>query len=888
VSEGRWLAVSDRWFRLLLGFYPQDFREELGEALVETYRDRARDALRNGGVLSLLGVWMSAVGDSARNGPGERARPAAPWRRGGNWGRDMELAVRRLLRAPAFTLAMLGTLTVGLGAFAVVYTAVHKILIEPPPYERPDDLYYVWRDYTWFQFGRGWLGPTDVAELQRAGGVIQGAAGMLRQISTVTRTAGEEPQEITIISTTPNLFEILGVQPLLGRGFLPEEVGPDRPTVIVLTHALWRRLGEDRDIVGRDILLNGNPWTVIGVMGPDFHFARNASIGPPQAPDAFTSLNHHVAEGDPDNGSYAGLVRIRPGTPAAAVEEAVAALGARIDERDFSSQGLRLYPVGLQADLVAPIRPALIVLGLAGVFLVLVLLVNLATLLLARAAQREHEYAVSRALGANPLALVRATVLEAGLLGLLGGAGAALIAVWGTRMMVALAPLDLPRRESIAVDWPIAALVVGTGTLVGLLAGVVPALWAARTKLSILLGSMRVHGGGARGRLRRGMVVVQVALSLVLLSAGGLVLRSFDRLLRASPGFEPSGVLTLRIPVFQSLYPEPDDIMALHGRLQEELAAVPGVLSVGAASGLPLASGANQTSVSFPTAPGNTGESEHDSPLVDWLRVRLGYFETLGIPVLAGRTFAGPASPDVLEVVIDRTLAQKFFPTGNPVGATMMLGQNQLTIIGVVEHARMSDIQRDGLGQLFVRNELGGVGTLSWALRTGRSPSALIPEVRAVVRSIDPRLAVSDVRTMDELVNNALRQQRLTAVLIAGFALGALLLAGMGLFGVMSGSVTRRRHELAVRLALGADQGGVLRLVMKDGALLVLLGLLVGVPGVYFGGRALESVLYGVSPWDPVTLGTVAAGLGLVALAACYVPARRVLRIDPGSSLRQE
>jgi putative ABC transport system permease protein len=888
VKEGRLLGLSERWFRALLRFYPRDFREEMGDALVEAYRDQARASLRRGGTISLLGVWMKALSDSVRNGPGERVRPAAPWRRSGNWGRDTELAVRRLIRAPLFAVAMVGTLTVGLGAFAVVYAAVHKILIEPLPYEAPEDLYYVWRDYTWFQFGRGWAGPTDVAELQQTGGVIADAAGLLSVPMLVARTVDEEPWEIPTVSTSPNLFGLLGVQPILGRGFAADEVGPGRTPVVVLTHGLWQRLGGDPGIIGTDIIMNRNPWTVIGVMGPDFTFVRNASIGAPQPADAFITLNHHLAEGSPTNGSYAALIRARPGTAEEAVAATVGAVGAVVDERDFGGRGLRLYPTSLQPDLVGPVRPALVVLGLAGVFLVLVLLVNLATLLLTRAMHREQEFAVSRALGANRLALVRATVLEAGLLGTLGGATAAFAAVWGTRVLVSLAPLDLPRRENIAVDWGVAVVVIGVGAVVGLLAGAAPAIWASRTRLSTLLGSTRVRGGGARGRLRRSMVVVQVALSLVLLSAGGLVVRSFERLLRTDPGFDSAGVLTLRIPLLQAMAPDQDAINALHERLHQELAALPGVTAVGAVSGIPLSGGANQTAVVFPGAPGNLGDEDHDRPLIDWLRVRPGFFEALAVPVLAGRTFQGAANVEVLETVIDRTLAQKFFPAANPIGATMTLGETDVTIIGVVDHVHFTDVGQEGLGQVYIRNEIATIGTLSWLLRTGRSPSSLVPDVRAAVRRVDPQLALVDIQTMDRIVADALRQERLTAVLIAGFSLGALLLAGMGLFAVVSGSVTRRRHELAVRLALGAEHGGVLRLVMQEGVLLVLLGLAIGVPGVYLAGRAMQGVLYGVSPSDPLTLAAVAGILGLVAMAACYLPARRVLRIEPGRSLRQE
>jgi putative ABC transport system permease protein len=814
------------------------------------------------------------------------------WGRGsGRLLRDVQVTARRLLRAPGFVAATVCTLTVGLGTFAVVYTAYQKILVEPLPYERPDDLYYAWRDYTWFGFERGWLGPTDVAEFQAAGGIFEGATGMTLGNSTVSSSDDADPFEIPVLSSSPNLFELLGVQPMLGRGFSPEEVGPDRPQVVVLTHRLWQRLGGDPDIVGTDLSLNGNPWTVIGVMGPDFRFVRHSSMGSPQSADAFITFGYHLAEGNPNQGSFAGLIRVRPGTPAEAVESAVAAVGALVDERDFNSQGLRLYPVGVREDLVAPARPALTVLLLAGVFLVLVLLVNLATLLLARAARRERELAVSRALGASPLALARPTVLEGAALGLLGGAGAVVAGVFGTRALVALAPLDLPRRDAIALDWPIALLVLGTGLLVGLAAGAAPGIWAARTRLGSLFGVMGVRGGGGRARMRRGLVVVQVALSLVLLTAGGLVVRSFDRLLRVDPGFDPAGVLTVRIPIMGAANPGLEGIHALHDRIQGELAALPGVISVGAVPGLPLTgTGASQTGITFPGSPGITGDSDVDSPLVDWQTVRPGYFEAIGARLIEGRTFEGPPREGVTEIVIDRTLARQFFPASTAVGATAPAFGGDVEVIGVVDHVRRVDIHREGLPQLWIRNDAEGptAFSMAWVIRTHRAPTSLIPEVRNTVRAIDPRLPLEQVRAMDEIVSDALRQQRISAVLIGGISLGALLLAAMGLFGLMSGTVTRRRHELAVRIALGAGHDRILRLVMKEGAVLVAIGLLMGLPGVYLGGRFLHGMLYDVSPFDPLTLVAVALGLTGVAMAATYLPARRVLGIEPAGVLREE
>ena len=550
----RLLPFSERWFRLLLRLYPKDFREEMGDAIVEAYGRRVGDASSRGG-LAIASVWIAALADSVRNGLTERLRPAAFRRRGGNWGRDLELARRRLIRSPSFALATIATLTVGLGAFAVVYTAVDKILIEPMPYLDPDDLYFVWRDHSASGgLPRDPLAGPDIADLQEAGGVIESAAGMQPVSATLSLSPDGEPQQVLVMLSSPHLFELLGVSPMLGRAFAVDEVGPSRPSVVILSHALWNRLGSDPSIVGSLVWMSGTPYTVIGVMGPDFRFVRHSTSGPPQQPDAFLSFDFHVAERDPNNTAFAGVVRVRRGTSPDQAAAAVAAVGRVIEEWN-PGRRLTLYPVGLHQDLVAPVRSVLLALGAAGAFLVLVLTVNLASLLLARAAEREREFAVSRALGAKGNAIVRAMLIEGVVLGLLGGITGALLGTWGARTLVALAPLDLPRREEIALDWNIAAVVVAVGTLLGLVSAALPATWASRVSLGSLIAGSAVRGAGGSIRMRRGMIVTQVALALVLLSAGGLVVRSFERLLAANPGFRPEGVLTFNVAMGARLFP---------------------------------------------------------------------------------------------------------------------------------------------------------------------------------------------------------------------------------------------------------------------------------------------------------------------------------------------
>ncbi|MBM3798326.1 MAG: hypothetical protein FJW31_30780 [Acidobacteria bacterium] len=370
----RLLAASERWFRLLQHLYPRDFRDEMGQAQVETYMDCAR-----GGRHSLWALWIRALTEAPWNGAAERLRPAASWRRPGDWGRDIELAGRRLARSPVFAVTAIGTLTAGLGLFAVAYTVVQRVLLDPMPYKNPGDLYYVWRDYGPISHvKRGALAGTDIAELQKSSPVIESVSALQPYLGGIfALREGGEPMEIAVTRVSPNFFDLLSLTPVLGRRFAPDEVGPGRQ-VMILTHDFWNRLGADTEIAGKEVRFQGRPFTVVGVLGPDFHFVRNNPAAPPQRVEAFTSFEFHVAETNLRQGGYAGLIRARRGASPEQVAIAVKAAGRAIDERDFAGRGLQLYPVELKADVISRIQPALVVLGAAGLVLLIMLMVNLA------------------------------------------------------------------------------------------------------------------------------------------------------------------------------------------------------------------------------------------------------------------------------------------------------------------------------------------------------------------------------------------------------------------------------------------------------------------------------------------------------------------------------
>jgi putative ABC transport system permease protein len=870
VNASSVLGLSVRWFRLLLGCYPPDFRDEFGDALVETYHDRARDAYARG-ALRLAGVWAVALADAVRNGVAERLRPAAAWRRHGEWGRDLELVGRRIRQHPLFVASTVATLTVGLATFAVVYIAIDRILIEPLPYPHSDDLYIVWRQTERFVI----TGPESAA-LQSSGGVIQGV-GIFRTASfTLDAGAKTNAERMKGLSVSPALFDVLGVPPALGRVFRPEETGPASPNVVVLSDRLWRRLGADRSIVGAPVTISARPFTVIGVMPTTFQFS-GADTDPMEA---YFPLYDDLPVQPPLVGDWLALVRARHGTPASLVQQAVDRVSVAVDERVNQGKRRGLRAVNLQSDLVSDVRPALMALGVAAVALVLILGVNLASLLLARAVAREREFAVARALGAHGSKIVRATLLEGAVLGLLGGVAATIASTWGVRLLVALGPSDLPHRDTIALDASAAAVVVGVGIALGLAAAAVPALWASRVSLPTLLAAAAVRGGAGTGRMRRSLVVAQVALSLVLLSAGGLLVRSFQRLLTADPGFRPGGVLVFALGLSDAIFPKNADSYAFEDRVEQAVGALPGVRRVSATTTLPLAGGGSISWVYLPErVPGGIAGYR--------IFARAGYAEAIGMRVIDGRAFENTRHAGVHEALVDRQMARHFFGDRSPLGAAIMCDDRLLTIVGVVDAPRIESLHRDDIHpQIFMRAEDHPERPWRFAVHTDGDPRALKADVQAIVRRLDRRVPLSDVQTLDEIVAERRSRERTSAVVVAGLAVGALLLVAMGLFGMVTGSVARRRSELALRLALGATHRRVVRLVVGDAARLVVIGSIAAIPGVYLSGQALRGLLVDVSPFDGATLTAVAAGLGAVALLACYLAARPVTSIEPQRLLR--
>ncbi len=799
------------------------------------------------------------------------------------------MVARRLLRTPTF--ALVTVLSVGFGAlaFASVLSVVRGVLLEPLPYRDPGRLVWIWRNYTWFHFGRGWLGGPDIARLREHSEVFDGIVAFRSGESNLNDTRGGAPEQISLIMATDNFFSVLGVRPLLGRGFAAGESDTTAAPVVVLSYALWqRRFGGDPGIVGRDVLLSGEPQRVIGVMPRGFRFEMHASQGDPQPADLYATLQTDLATRSPRAGMFAAMARIRPGAEGR-VEAVIDAVAQQLDAEFFAHRGLRLWSIQLREDLVHGVRPALGALFGAGLFLLLALAANLATLLVGRAADRARDVAVRGALGAgrftSVLDLVAEGVIVCGAGSLLGLAASP----WAVRSLLALAPTSLPRIEAIDVDGGVIAITLTACLLMGVVAALAPA-WrvAGRPVWSVLRETgARTGGTAAAVRTRALLVVVQVALSLVLLVGAALLGRSLVTLLHVDPGFQASGVLTFRVPLEPDHYPDGASAVAFDERLRARLATLPGVQQAGAINALPLASTTNQTAVSFPAAPGNTGDRDADYPLIDYFSVTEDYQKAMGMRLVEGRFIEArdvAGSPPV--AVIDETLARRFYPASPAAGQRMVLNRDTLTVVGVVRQARFYNVFADDLGQVYMPLGQQPMPAMTFALRTQGDPRALLADARAALRELDAGIPLADAHPMTDVVRTSLGQHRLSLVLLLGFALGALVLATMGIYGVVANSVLRRTHEFGVRLALGAGRPGILRLVLREGMGVLLLGLAAGLVAALLVSRVLGSLLYGLRPSDSLTFTAVTVVLALVGVTACLVPGWRATRIPPGEALR--
>jgi putative ABC transport system permease protein len=802
---------------------------------------------------------------------------------------DIRFGFRSLLKRPGATAIALVTLALGIGVNTAIFSAVDSILLRPLPLQDPERLVSVWEHTPALGIQQNQAAPANFFDLRNQNSVFEalGAYGPL----DINLTGAGEPERLDGQLVSANVFAILGVAPALGRTFLPNEDQVGQEHVVVLSDALWqRRFNRDPSIINRNLTLNGESFTVVGIMPRGFFFpARETEAWVPWAmePDQASGRGDH----------YLALVaRLKAGVTIERANADLAAIGQRLSiEYPRTNEGLGFIAHSLHRDYVGDLRlPMLILFGAVGLVL-LIACANVANLLLAQATTRRREIAIRIALGARRWTIVRQLLVESLLLACGGALIGVLGALWGVQALAKLLPESLSKLQGVAIDTRVLLFTLGVSVLTAIVFGGLPALLASRTTPGATLSDVArdVAGGNSGRHVRRVLVVSEVALAVVLLVSAGLLIRSFQLLRKVEPGFNPENALTMRMVLPFPKYAKQETRRAFYDEVLRQVEETPGVEAAGMITFLPLSfSGMN---FSF-SVEGHSGPSDMNLPFALWRVVSPDYFRAMGIPLLRGRYFELHDSPESTPVVlINRRFAEQYWPAEDAIGKRLKVGpadsQNAwLTVVGVVGDVRQTGLYEQKLEFYvpYMQERRSFMAPRDLVVRTKAEPGVIAAAVRKAVWAVDKDQPVSNVRTLDEVFSAAISQERFQALMLGLFAALALVLACVGLYGVISYSVVQRTHEIGVRMALGARPVDVLRLVIRQGMLLTFAGLVLGVVAGTFVTRVLTDMLFGVTPRDPLTFVGVPVLLLGVAFLACYIPARRATRIDPLIALRYE
>ncbi len=797
---------------------------------------------------------------------------------------DLRYGARMLLKKPGFTIVAVFTLALGIGANSAIFSVVNGVLLRPMPLEDPDRLIKIWE--TFLPGGQGTVSAPNLKDWREQNTVFNGVAAY--QFSSFNLRGQESPERLPGATVSPNFFDVAGARPRLGRAFQTGEDEAGRNRAALLSHRLWQRaFGGDASVIGREIPLNGENYTVIGVMAPEFRFpSRLTEIWVPLVipPDQVNNRGSHW---------MFTLARLKPDVGFEQAREQMVTIAKRIEQQYPDSQtGRSVFLIPLQEETVQGIRPALRALMFAVGFVLLIACANVANLLLARATSRRREIAVRMALGAGRLRLVRQLLTESLLLAAAGGVLGLALAKWGVAALLALAENFLPRANEVGLDWRVAAFTAALSLLTGVFFGLVPAMQSSGVDLQSALKEGAGAGSGAQTNWLRGaLVVVEVAATLVLLIGAGLLIRSFSRLYETDLGFKAENVMTMSLALPQAKYSDAQSAAAFHQKLLERVVSLPGARSAGVINYLPLQQWGYNGGIAIegqgPYEPGR-------EPLAEFRAISPDYFRTMSVPIISGRSFAaqdqGNSAP---VVVVNQTLAHRYLPGQDPIGKRIRaIGSDWRTVVGVVGDVRQSGVTQSARAEVFVPITQaiwrGLTQTMSLAVRADAEPEALISAVRNAVREVDPAQPVFNVKTMEAVVADSVSDRRLNMLLLGIFAAVALTLAVVGIYSVMSYTVSQSAREIGIRMALGAQPMDVLKLVIGQGMGLTLVGVGLGVSGAFGLTRLMGALLYGVKAIDPLTFAIVPALLMVVSLLACYIPARRATKVDPLVALRRE
>ena len=813
--------------------------------------------------------------------------------------KDVRYALRLLARNPGFTAVSVIALALGIGANTAIFSIVNAALIRPLEYREPGRIVSMWETNPALHIGIDLLptsAPTFV-DWREQNHVFQEVAVL--SSDELNLTGAGEPEKLVAARVSAGLFPVLGVEPLLGRTFRPAEDKSGLENVALVGYGLWqRRWGGDPGLVGRAIRLSGATYTVVGIMPKGFEFPKGAEMPSYYQFGQRTELWVPTAF-EPQRlrqrGShqYAVLARLKPGVTLGQAQADMQTIARRLEQQYPNEQkGWGVRVLSLQDDIVSGIRPALLVLMAAVGCVLLIACVNVANLLLARGVSRRREIAIRVTVGAGRWHLVRQMLIESVLLSIAGGCAGLVLAFWGAQALVALTPRNLPRIHEAGLDLRVIAFTFGISLLTGLIFGLVPALESSKTDLSSTLKEGgRTLGGGARQRLRNFLVASELALALVLLIGAGLLIKSFLKLHNVDPGFRPEKVLALELALPDSeAYKEPGRKSIFFDQLIQRLEGLPGVTGAGAISHLPLG---GREEIEMVTIEGQP-KPANEAVIADQRQVTPGYFRTLTIPLRKGRALTAQDSKDALPVaMIDESMARRYWSNQDPVGKRFKLGDMSskapwMTVVGVVGSVRHSALGAEARPEFFRPYAQSESAQMAVVVRSQADPQNLAQAVKREVWRLDQDLPVAKVTTMEAVMADSVALPRFRSLLLGIFAGLALLLATIGIYGVMSYSVTQRTHEIGLRVALGASRGSVLRMVVGQGLVVALAGTAAGLAAAFALTRLLAGFLFGVAPTDAWTYILISAVLVAVQLAASYVPARRAMRVDPMVALRYE
>jgi len=773
-----------------------------------------------------------------------------------------------------------------------MFSLVDTILLRPLPFRDADRLAMIWQSMASRNLPQLPVSQADFVDLRKQSISFESMGAFYLDKEEYGLTDAGDPAQVPGMAITANLFEMLGAQPALGRGFQPDEEQKGNEHKVILSDGLWRRrFGGDRGVIGRAVTLDRQSYTVVGVMPPGFSFppAMRFGLGAvPAGRDLWVPLVVNAANRD-----YHPLAVVGRLNRGVTVEQARAEMGTLAHglEQAYpkSNGGVDATVESMQEQVVSNVRPALLILLGAVSCVLLIACVNVANLLLARAATRRTELAVRTALGARPMDLVQQMLFENIGLALCGGALGVLLALWAKDLLRIAENSGLPRLSELSLNSHVLAFAAGLSLLTGIAAGLLPALRASRAELSdVLKQGGRTLGGGAQSRLRDALVVAQVALALLLLAGAGLLIRSFQELLRVDPGFQSSNVLTMELRLPRSTYAKPEQLAGFETDLLARLRSLPGVQAVGAVKSLPIVGFQGTSLLRIEGRAVSTSIS--DSLMANMRVVSPGYFATMKIPIAAGRDFAASDAATAPQVaVINQTLANRYFPGENPIGKRVRIdepGEQWSAIIGVIGDVRHEGLSTPVEPEIFAAYTQNPWSVMAFAIRTQGDPRNLAAAVRSQVWAIDRQQPISRMSTLDQILSNSLAARRLNLVLLGSFAGAALILALTGIYGVVSYTVTQRRSEIAIRMAIGAQRSNVWRLILSKTAALSAYGIAIGLVAAIILTRWMTGILFHVRPLDPLTLISVVLAVFATSLVAGYLPARRATRIDPMEALR--